>query len=159
VSSDFSVITTLCYCGGYIYVVDVDRDRSEWNGLMTRVLAMAKKHNPIRRVLIENASAGISLVQELIRTTKLPIVRMIPKDSKLERAMAVTGYFEGNRVLWPTYAPWQAECVSELLNFPGGRHDDFVDSLVQGVGYLMNNSMFTRERQTMIATSENRMGR
>ncbi len=159
VASDYSVITTLCFNNGLIYVVDVDRDKSEWNGLMNRVLKAAKKHNPVRRVLIENASAGISLVQELMRTTKLPVVRMVPKDSKLERAMAVTGYFEGNRVKWPTYASWKSECVTELLSFPGARHDDFVDSLVQGVGYLMANSTFSRERRRMVEGSDGRMER
>ena len=48
--------------------------------------------------------------------------------SPAQRASAV---FEAGRVLLPEDAPWAAEYRRELLGFPGGRHDDQVDSTTQ----------------------------
>jgi predicted phage terminase large subunit-like protein len=42
---------------------------------------------------------------------------------------------EGGSVLFPQRAEWLDAFISELPSFPGGRHDDQVDALVQGLAY------------------------
>lgn len=39
------------------------------------------------------------------------------------------------RVFFPRRASWLAELETEVFAFPGGRHDDQVDSIVQALDY------------------------
>ena len=39
-------------------------------------------------------------------------------------------------MLLPERAEWLDGFIGELLSFPGGRHDDQVDALVQGMAWL-----------------------
>ena len=51
--------------------------------------------------------------------------------SKESRLVAATSYIEAGHMLLPQEAPWLAEFEKELLAFPGGKHDDQVDSVSQ----------------------------
>ena len=55
----------------------------------------------------------------------VPVRPKLDKPARVQRASAV---FEAGRVLLPERAAWAAEYRRELLGFPGGRHDDQVDS-------------------------------
>jgi predicted phage terminase large subunit-like protein len=39
-------------------------------------------------------------------------------------------------MLFPKDAPWLADYLKELAAFPGGKHDDQVDSTTQALEYL-----------------------
>jgi phage terminase large subunit-like protein len=54
------------------------------------------------------------------------------------RASFQTIKFESKRVWFPKAAPWLAALETELLEFPGGRHDDHVDSIVQMLGHQVS---------------------
>jgi predicted phage terminase large subunit-like protein len=43
---------------------------------------------------------------------------------------------EAERVVLPEYAPWLNDFEEQLLAFPYGNHDDFVDSLTQYLDWL-----------------------
>ncbi len=58
-----------------------------------------------------------------------PIMGMRPASDKKTRARAVQGRMQGKRVHFPRYASWFAETKAQLLRFPNGAHDDFVDFL------------------------------
>jgi predicted phage terminase large subunit-like protein len=47
-----------------------------------------------------------------------------------------TTAFENGRMLFPKDAPWLADYLKELAAFPGGKHDDQVDSTTQALEYL-----------------------
>lgn len=48
---------------------------------------------------------------------------------KLKKAQAIQARMAMQKVRFPAYAPWFMEARSELLKFPHGKHDDFVDFL------------------------------
>ena len=48
-----------------------------------------------------------------------------------DRQKLEAGWKDLRNVLLPKDAPWLADFLSELLSFPGGRHDDQVDSVSQ----------------------------
>lgn len=50
----------------------------------------------------------------------------VSKD-KLTRARAIQGRMSMGKVYFPRHAPWWAEAKAQLLKFPFGAHDDFVD--------------------------------
>ena len=135
VSNDFSAIVTMLSDGMNAYVVDVIRERLEFSDLARTIVDVCRKHKPAV-VYIEDASAGIPIVQELRRLTSLPIVAVPAKGSKIARAEAVTPRFESGRVLVPERAPWLKEFIDEFASFPAGRHDDMVDATVLGVTML-----------------------
>lgn len=133
--NDYSVCVTAIQRRSQIILIDVFRERLAFPDLLNAVAAQARRHKP-HKILIEDASAGIQLIQMLRndqpRGVPLPIA-MKPIQSKQERAMiAVTRAERGELILPPT-APWAEIFVNELLAFPVGRYDDQVDALA----YLM----------------------
>jgi len=65
---------------------------------------------------------------------------MKPLTDKLARARPLQGRMQQGRVLLPEVAPWLAEVTSEMLQFPGGAHDDMVDALAWAVRLCMTNA-------------------
>lgn len=55
------------------------------------------------------------------------IEEVVPKRDKETRAQSIRGLTELHMVLFPGFAPWWEAALHEMLSFPGGKHDDFVD--------------------------------
>ena len=132
IHNDYSAIATIaCDASGY-YIVDIIRERLEFADLLRRIEEANAKWAP-SHVFIEEASSGIPIVQELKRATRLPVVGVPPKGSKIARAESVTPWFESGNVRLPHTAPWIATFVDEICAFPVGRNDDMVDAVVLGL--------------------------
>jgi predicted phage terminase large subunit-like protein len=128
VANDYSVIATWAADDRFFYLVDVWRRRVEFPDLVRAITTQAERHRPTA-VLIEDTAAGQSAIQTLQRETKLPIVPMLAKGSKISRAEAVSPLFEAGKVLLPAQKPaWLHEWIEEHVSFPAGRHDDMVDT-------------------------------
>ena len=54
-----------------------------------------------------------------------------PDKDKITRLSAQSAKIEAGQLLLPTKAPWVEDFKTEILAFPGGRHDDQVDALSQ----------------------------
>jgi predicted phage terminase large subunit-like protein len=52
-----------------------------------------------------------------------------PIADKQTRAQSIQGRMAMGKVYFPSFAPWWPEARDELLKFPHGAHDDFVDAL------------------------------
>lgn len=52
-----------------------------------------------------------------------------PGKDKRSRARAIQGRMSMRKVRFPAFAPWWGKARSEILKFPFGAHDDFVDWL------------------------------
>jgi predicted phage terminase large subunit-like protein len=59
--------------------------------------------------------------------TYITIDERVPSKDKQTRAQAIAGRMSMGKVYLPKFAPWYEDAVDELLNFPNGTHDDFVD--------------------------------
>jgi predicted phage terminase large subunit-like protein len=133
--NDWSVCTTWMIVDNHYYLIDRTRDRYEYPRLKETAIELAKKHRP-RRIVIEDASTGIALEQELKRiyfegTTSLV---KIERD-KIGRLYVNQAKFEAGRVLFPRGAPFLPELEAELLSFPQGKTDDQVDSISQALSH------------------------
>jgi hypothetical protein len=61
----------------------------------------------------------------------------VAKTDKMMRARAIQGRMQHKKVHFPRTAAWYAEARSEMLKFPFGVHDDFVDFIAHiGRGLL-----------------------
>jgi hypothetical protein len=66
------------------------------------------------------------------------ITEVTPAKAKDVRAQAIRGRMSMLRVRFPTFARWWPDAMHELLTFPGGKSDDFVDFLAH-IGMGINN--------------------
>jgi predicted phage terminase large subunit-like protein len=137
-SNDYSVLLTAGTDGLRYYVIDVVRGRWELPQLREQLVHAYSLHRP-NAVIIEDASAGVGLAQELQQETNLPIIPVPARGSKISRAESVSPLFEAGKVVLPQPTlklPWHDDLETELLRFPNGKHDDQVDALVLALSRL-----------------------
>ena len=66
------------------------------------------------------------------------IEEVTPARAKDVRARSIQGLTELHRVRFPKYVSWWEKAEHEMLTFPGGKHDDFVDALAHLGMYVAN---------------------
>jgi predicted phage terminase large subunit-like protein len=57
------------------------------------------------------------------------IDEVVPAKNKETRAQSIRGRLSMGMVRFPAFSPWISDAMEEILKFPGGSHDDFVDAL------------------------------
>jgi predicted phage terminase large subunit-like protein len=135
--NDWSVCTTWVLAQQHrYYLVDVWRARVDYPSLKAKVLELAKAWKP-RRILVEDAGAGMMLLQEQSHKV-LSLVAIRPEGDKATRMAAASAKFEAGQAFLPERAPWLADLEAELFAFPGSRHDDQCDSISQA---LLNDNL------------------
>jgi predicted phage terminase large subunit-like protein len=132
--NDWSVCTTWLIHEKHFYLLDVTRGRYEYPRLRETAAALADRFKP-SIIMIEDASTGIALAQEL-RQAGTYAVRPIPVErDKIGRLYVQQSKFEAGLVLFPRGARFLPELEIELLTFPQGKTDDQVDSISQALAY------------------------
>jgi predicted phage terminase large subunit-like protein len=133
--NDWSVCTTWMKVDNCFYLIDLTRGRYEYPRLRDIAIAQAQKHRP-HCILIEDASTGTALAQELKKSYFDGSVRLEPIErDKIGRLYVHQAKFEAGLVLFPKNAPFVPALEAELLTFPQGKTDDQVDSLSQALSY------------------------
>jgi predicted phage terminase large subunit-like protein len=132
--ADFSVATVWHVQGDNTYLVDVVRRRFDYPDLKRAAIELRNRW-PGCNILVEDKGSGTSLIQDL-RRDGISVIRINPEGDKVTRLYANQAQFESGSVHFPQKAPWLDELVSELLGFPGGRHDDQVDSITQALTWI-----------------------
>jgi predicted phage terminase large subunit-like protein len=132
--NDWSVCTTWLVCDKHYYLMDLTRGRYEYPRLRSTAIALAERFQP-DTILVEDASTGIALAQELksiVRRTLKPVP--VERD-KIGRVYLQQAKFEAGLVHFPRGARFLPELEAELLVFPQGKTDDQVDSISQALNY------------------------
>lgn len=137
-SNDYSVCVTLGVTPSRYYVLDVWRDRCEFPDLKRALIAQQAKWRA-HSVVIEDTAAGQSLLQELRRDTRLPMIPVQTDRDKMTRAYVVTPTHEAGLVYLPEGEPWVSDFVDELAGFPTAPHDDQVDAFVHALTWARTN--------------------
>jgi predicted phage terminase large subunit-like protein len=130
----WSVCTTWLLVDKHYYLLDLTRGRYEYPQLRDTALALAERFKP-SKILIEDASTGIALAQELNQARHYYVEPISVDRDKVGRLYVQQGKFAEGLVLFPRGAPFLAELEAELLTFPQGRNDDQVDSITQALAY------------------------
>lgn len=131
--NDWSVCTTWLEQDDNYYLIDVFRDRVDYPALRKKAVELGLKYSP-RLVLVEDTNIGTALAKGL-KSSGLRASAVAVTQGKEARASVVTAHFEGGLVHLPRKAHWLSEYEAELFAFPGGRHDDQVDSTVQALAH------------------------
>jgi len=124
-TGDYTAGVTLGVKEGKWYVLDIFRSHVDFPTALRIIKSKAEQFNP-EAIAIESNSYQLAVVQELRRSTSLPVVPQIAKTDKVQKLMSLGAFFEGGRIL--LHHKMQ-EFVGEYLEFPTGGHDDMLDAL------------------------------
>jgi predicted phage terminase large subunit-like protein len=135
--NDWSVCTTWLVADKHYYLLDLTRGRYEYPRLRDTAIALAERFKP-RIVLIEDASTGMALAQDLRGVLSYPVKPISVESDKRGRLYVQQAKFEAGLVLFPKAASFLPELESELLSFPQGKTDDQVDSISQALAHKIS---------------------
>jgi len=134
--ADYSAIVVTAKHNDSLFVVDVVRIKDSFNVTLETIKNLAARYNP-HIITIEAVQYQAAMIQELIRTTTLPIKSAHPTKDKVTRFIPVEGKYEHGYVFHSKHLIREFE--DELLTFPNGAHDDMCDALAYSfAGHAQN---------------------
>lgn len=138
-----------------IYLLDCFWKKAKSDEVVEAMLAMARQEPRPMVWWAEKGhiskSIGPFLRKRMSETsTFFNLVEVTPAADKVQRAQAIGGRASMGYVHFPKDKPWTERAINELLAFPNGLHDDFVDALAYvGLGL---QSQIPLKRQTTTDT-------
>ncbi len=141
-ANDYSVCTTWKEAEDGYYLLDVLQKKMEYPALKKAVIRLADEFEP-EVILVEDKASGQSLLQDLRRETKLPLIAINPTQDKASRFAAVTALIEAGKVFLPKRASWLGDYEAQMLGFPNSAHDDMVDSTSQFLNWVRNKKKYS----------------
>ena len=131
-TSDYTAFVIAMVVGRDVYVIDVIRERLNYPEIKARTIGLCRRYR-VFRLLIEDASSGQSLIQDLDVErpygVSTPIALKATSDKHTRVSDASSLVEEGHLHLPGFDAPWLPETESEMFGFPNTRHDDIIDAL------------------------------
>jgi len=137
--------------GMCVMILDCWQDHLQYPQLRPKVIdefetvyGEGKDRKLVDVILVEDKSAGISLIQDL-QQAHLPVIAYNPgRADKVQRLSIVANIIKAGRVWVPESSvkkgfvrDWAEGMVSQICSFPEGTvHDEFVDCISQGLRYL-----------------------
>ena len=134
-TSDFVVGQLWGRKGADFYLLDMVRDRMDFVKTLKVFINFANKHKNCNCWLVEDKANGTAIISTLKKHIS-GIIPITPKESKQERAYAVTPYLEAGNIFFPKNQNFTKDLEEEMLQFPAGAHDDTVDSMTQALNYF-----------------------
>jgi predicted phage terminase large subunit-like protein len=129
---------------GYLYIVDVIRERMDAQDIVETILALQKKYEPeaiqMEKGQIEK-SIGPFLRQRMLDSNVFPnIIPIAPSSDKLQRAKSIQGRMRAGAVKFDKAADWYFNFEDEAVLFPRGKHDDQVDAFAY-IGLILDKTI------------------
>ena len=109
-----------------------------------------------RRIYIEKRANGGAVIETLNKEIG-GIVPINPKESKLQRASAITPYFEAGNVFIPNEQldTTIEDYIQEFMRFPNSDHDDEVDATTQ----YLNEIRYSNSGKIILGSNIERINR
>lgn len=117
---------------GVLHVVDIRAGRWDAQQIIDEMFSIQETWHP-EEWYIESGSIlkALQSALEIAQREKnvyLPMTAMIPTKDKSARARAIQARMRARAVRFDNDASWYPEFENELLQFPRGEHDDYVDA-------------------------------
>lgn len=146
ITNDYSVCATWGRTQNRFFLLDLWRDKVEGPILEAMANSLYEKWRP-SAVVIEDKSAGSSMIQYLLRNTHIPVLPFNPGQSDKEvRAIAATPTVQAGKCCLPKNAPFTEAFIKEHEKFPRAAHDDQVDTTSMMVEYFNRRISSTTAR-------------
>jgi len=119
----------------YLDIVDVRKDRWAPKDLVDQIFEVDEAYE-VDTWFIESGTIlkaiGPYLDEEMARRNRfLNLHLMVPSKDKITRAKSIQARIKAKRVRFDKSADWWPGVEQEMLQFPRGAHDDFVDTMSQ----------------------------
>lgn len=115
--NDYSVGITAILTPTAFLIVDCVKGQWNYPELKKEFENFASKHNP-DIILLEKKASGISLLQDLQSSTRLPIRPITPDKDKVTRSQTASPAVESGRVKVLDGQEWTLDFVNDLCGFP-----------------------------------------
>jgi len=127
-----------------IILLNAFRDRMEFPTLKRVAVEEYRDWEP-DSIIIEKKASGAPLIYEM-RAMGIPVQEFTPTrgNDKISRLNAVSDLFASGRV-WAPGTHWAEEVIDEVASFPGGEHDDYVDSVSMAMHRFRRGGYVTTE--------------
>ena len=119
------------------YIVDAWAGQKPMHEIITVIGNMAKAHGA-SRILIEDAAMGTQIIENYSHSFPCPVIPIKPQNKGTKEFNFETyalPWILSNKLVFPKSALWLPDLVEEILAFPHGKYDDFVDALSQYCRY------------------------
>lgn len=107
------------------------KDRMQTDRTVEEILMQMKLHQPVywwmESEMISKSFGPFLHKRMMEEDVYIPIDEVTVSKDKATRARAIQGRMAMKKVRFPRFAPWWQEAKQELLRFPNGANDDFVD--------------------------------
>ena len=108
-------------------------DRIDSGAAVEEMLSLVERHRPIEwwaeHDHIEKAIGPFLNKRMQERSVFFVLTELSGNADKVRKAQSIRGRAKQLKVFFPAFAPWWQKAKHELLSFPVGTHDDFVDFL------------------------------
>lgn len=135
ISNDYSVCATWAKTQNGFYLLNILREKTTGPLLEELAHQQFNLYRP-NAVVIEDKSAGSSLIQYLLGNTTFPVLPFNPTKDKQVRASAATPSVKAGKCKIPREAKWREEFLKEHEKFPKAAHDDQVDTTSMMIEYF-----------------------
>lgn len=130
---------------GNIYVLDCFWQRAPTDIVVEAMLTMGSGNMAPLLWWAERGhiskSIGPFLRKRMLETGRhLNLIEVTPAVDKEQRAQSIAARVAMGKVLFPQGGAWTEKAINELLAFPNGNHDDFVDALAY-IGLGLRNQV------------------
>ena len=139
--NDYTVFQLWGAVGNQAYLIDQYRDKIEAPELEIQAIAFWNKHvdkqsGVLRGMYVEDKVSGTSLIQQISRKGKFPIIPVQRHISKVIRYFNVTPAIASGMVFLPQDAEWLFDYKEELRKITPldtHKHDDQADTMADAV--------------------------
>lgn len=123
-----------------VWVVDTWWQRKETDDVVDAAIDLMQRWKPLtwwaEKGHISKSIGPFLRKRMQEEKTYVNVVEVNPAKDKMTRAQAIQGRMSMGKVRFPAQAPWMESALDEMLKFPMGRHDDFVDAMAHLGGGL-----------------------
>jgi predicted phage terminase large subunit-like protein len=138
---------------GYLWILDVIRERMDSMEIVETILRLEEKWEPVTITMEKGQiekSIGPFLRQRMLDTGVFPsITTVAPSVDKLTRARSIQARMRAGAVKFDKSAEWFYDFEDEALIFPRGKHDDQVDAMAY-VGLIVDRMVNAASKKELM---------
>ena len=153
----YSVVQASAPHAGRYLLLNSWRDQARYTDFRDQVRRFKRRFRP-SVILVEATGQGPALISDIRGEHGLLIEPITPHDDKVSRLHKYRKAIVSGIVALPETAPWVAEFIDEMVQFPYGQFDDQVDAMTQFLEWLAEHPHVAKRPTRTIGVAINSSG-